>query len=67
MKSKEVYQDRIDINLLKDIFSNRVDDRNLYQKYDIRLDNEEYDLLLWKEQGHGDVIIKMILSISLAL
>ncbi|VYT87317.1 HAMP domain-containing protein [Clostridium tertium] len=66
MKSKEVYQDRIDINLLKDIFSNRVDDRNLYQKYDIRLDNEEYDLLLWKEQGSGDVIIKMILSISLS-
>ena len=66
MKSKEVYQDIIDINLLKDIFSNRVDDRNLYQKYDIRLDNEEYDLLLWKEQGSGDVIIKMILSISLS-
>lgn len=66
MKSKDVYEDKIDVDMIKDIFTNRYTGRNLYQKYDIRLDNEEYDLLLWKEQGRSEVLIEMVLYIAIS-
>lgn len=66
MKSKNVDSNIIDVNKIQNIFQNKYSDENIYQRYDISLDNEDYNLLIWREQGGNEVIIKVISSISLS-
>ena len=64
MKSKGVLEEKIDVNMIKNILQNKYTDGNFYQQYDIRLDEEDYKLLIWRNQGSSAVIIKIFLSIS---
>ncbi len=66
MKSKGVLEEKIDVNMIKNIFQNKYTDGNFYQQYDIRLDEEDYKLLIWKNQGSSAVIIKIFLGISVS-
>lgn len=66
MKSKNVYETIIDVNKIEKIFHNKYSDGNIYQRYDIRLDNKDYNLLIWKEKVGNEVVIKIILSISIS-
>lgn len=66
MKSKGVLEEKIDVNMIKNIFQNKYTDGNFYQQYDIRLDEQDYKLLIWRNQGSSAVIIKIFLSISVS-
>ncbi|WP_291651171.1 HAMP domain-containing sensor histidine kinase [Clostridium sp.] len=66
MKSKNVDETIIDVNKIEKIFHNKYSDENIYQRYDIRLDNKDYNLLIWREKVGSEVFIKIILVISIS-
>lgn len=66
MKSTNVHQTVIDVNKIEKIFQNEYSDGNIYQRYDIKLDSREYNLLIWRERPGNEVIIKMLLVISMS-
>ena len=64
MKSENVEETIIDTNKIERIFHNEYSDGNIYQRYNIRLDGKDYNLLIWREKVGKEIFIKIILVIS---
>lgn len=65
MKSNNVTEDHIDMEYMRKVFQEGVEDGNLYQRYNIYIGNKEETLFIWKEFKPQSKGIQKFLIITL--
>lgn len=72
MKSENVMEDHIDMEYMRKVFQDGIEDGNIYQRYSIYIDGKEETLFIWKEfqpqsKGIRNFLIITISSIVVAI
>ena len=72
MKSNNVTEDHIDMEYMRRVFQEGIKDGNLYQRYNIYINNKEEILFIWKEfrtpsKGIQNFLIITLTSVIIAM
>lgn len=72
MKSENVTENHIDMEYMRKVFQEGIEDGNIYQRYSIYIDGKEETLFIWKEfqpqsKGIRNFLIITITSIVIAI